>query len=474
MSQKKQGLSLFFSSLAKTVVFLMGFLIFFLQTSLGMAQEVQSDSLDQELFQQEAKVDTSSVALSLRQAMQQAAERNPHSLLAVEKIRESQGRAWEASSGLLPHVSAHVTQGRETINLATLGFDSNLFPLPSTLLGPFNVFDARINLLQNIFDWRAIETHRLGRAELRKTESEAALATEQARLQAGLAYLTLLQAEAQERGLRSDVKLAETFAKSVRDQNVAGISTGIDKTRAETQLSLTRSLLLQVQNKRYEAELRLKRALDLPLSNALQLSDSLQNLSEKSVKLEEALNQAKKQRLELKIARQTLGVQKLRKNAAEAAWFPDLTFAANYGANGNTPSKNLEETYQFGVQVGIPVFDGGLTLAKTMQAKSGERQAQILLKETETQVEQDVRLAYENLVQTQSRVASAKLAYSLAKRQIEQMRSQFRVGVSDSLGLVSSENALTRAREDYLAALAQYQAARMMLSYAQGEIEAFP
>src|SRR5262249_30832466 len=147
------------------------------------------------------------ISLSLQEAMQLAERQSTQSRLAEEKSMEAKGLKAERVSGLLPHLSAGVSQYQETLNLAALGLTPSDFPaITSTKLGPFGVFDARITLLQNLFNLTALGDFQAGKAELRKAQLQEDLARQQAALESSLIYLEQLRAQASVRGNESDVE----------------------------------------------------------------------------------------------------------------------------------------------------------------------------------------------------------------------------------------------------------------------------
>src|SRR5262249_5908903 len=82
-------------------------------------------------------------------AIARALEHNLGRLLAEEGVGRAQGARWRALAELLPNVNGRVSETRQQINLAAFGFGSGAgspFPDIPTLVGPFNVFDARIYL----------------------------------------------------------------------------------------------------------------------------------------------------------------------------------------------------------------------------------------------------------------------------------------------------------------------------------------
>jgi outer membrane protein TolC len=451
-------------------------LAFLLGPSLGGAQEkISTSPLPESLPESLPVADSKGVrTISLQDAFHEASKNNVKVLLAQEKNKEVHGRVWESYSGWLPHLSGHVFQSRETINLASLGFEPGIFPgLQNTLLGPFNNFDARVSLVQNIFSYAALGDLRAAKEEAKKTHLEEILTQQLSALEAGIAYLDLLEAEANLKGAKSDVELANRLYRWLKDEYDAGIANIVDRTRAETQFSFSQSLALQAETRVQEADLQLKRIMGWPLDTKIRLSSSLLSIADPSSSLEESLRRAYEKRMEIKVATAEISRKEMEVKGAWGRQFPSLSFNADYGGSGNQPNKNLDATYQFGVQLQVPMFDGGLTAGRIMEAKSLARQAQILLQDLRTQVEQEVRLAHNNLTLARSRLKSSKEAFHLATQQMGQIQDQYKTGIGDSLALVSAQNSLTRAREEYWLALVQYQAARLSLAYAEGDMDQF-
>lgn len=108
------------------------------------------------------------LSLSILDAINRALEHNLGVLMAQEGVGRAQGARWRALSGLLPTVSGRVSETRQVVNLAAFGF-----PLPPgipAIVGPFNVFDARVYLTQAVLDFHALndaraEAHNIAAAE---------------------------------------------------------------------------------------------------------------------------------------------------------------------------------------------------------------------------------------------------------------------------------------------------------------------
>ena len=93
--------------------------------------------------------------LTLKDAVSRGLEHNLGLLAQEASADASRGARWRALSELLPDVSGSVGERRQVINLEAFGF-----PAPDPIVGPFNVFDARVSLSQSIVDLAAFNSHR--------------------------------------------------------------------------------------------------------------------------------------------------------------------------------------------------------------------------------------------------------------------------------------------------------------------------
>jgi outer membrane protein TolC len=103
------------------------------------------------------------IPITVVDAIQRALDHNLGVLTAEQEIGRAQGARWRMLSELLPNVNGRVSETREKINLAAFGFGPSsggpFADIPS-IVGPFNVFDARVYLSQAVIDFGAINDAR--------------------------------------------------------------------------------------------------------------------------------------------------------------------------------------------------------------------------------------------------------------------------------------------------------------------------
>jgi len=421
-----------------------------------------------------ARTSPAPAQLSLSDAIHLALENNLATLTAQEQRREATGFSQQARSALLPNISGASYQASITENLAALGFQPGTFPgITRTFIGPFNNFDARARLVQNIFDLSAIRNYQSSREGVRIAEFRQQLAREQVSEATALTYLETLRTERNVSAAQANVALAEALFRLAQDQRNAGVATGVDVTRAETRLAQERVDLAQSQTAAEQARLNLQRVIGVPLGSPLVLTDQLAFTAETPPQPESAVSEAMSHRAEVAISEAQVSMFNLERKAVKDEYLPSLQFVGDYGVSGITPTDTALPTRRVAVQVNVPIFNGGLTRGRLTVATSREHEAELQLGSVRGQVEPDVRLAIATLRTSIERVRAADEGVRLAERELEMSRDRFRAGVADNLEVINAQASLANARAAQVQALAVYNAARLNLAAALGRAETF-
>jgi len=374
----------------------------------------------------------------------------------------------------LPNISATSYQANLTQNLAALGFQPSTFPgIKTSFIGPFNNFDARARLVQNIIDFSAIRNYQSTREGVHVAQFQQQLAREQVSEATALTYLEALRTDRNVTAAQANVELATALLKLAQDQRNAGVATGVDVTRAETRLAQERVGLAQSLTAAEQARLNLQRVIGVPQGSPLVLIDALAFSLEPTPQPEVAVAEALSHRAEVLISQAQVSMSSLERKSVRDELLPSLQFVGDYGVSGITPSDTALPTRRAAVQLNVPIFNGGLTLGRLTVATAREREAELQLGSVKGQVEEDVRLAISALRTTVERVNAAEDALRLAQRELDMARDRFRAGVADNLEVLNAQTSLANARAQQIEALAAYNAARLNLASSLGRAESF-
>ncbi len=415
--------------------------------------------------------------LSMRQAVDLALEPDGavRLQLAMEAIRKAEAEKAQARAALLPHVEAYLQYDSRVVNLKAFGVD---FGIPGTPLvtpskvGPFNVFDARARANQTVFSLSAIRRYQAAKAGLRATRELSESARDNVAATVSKAYLAALRADARLEAARTNVRLAEELLELARNQKEAGTGTAIEVTRAEVQLANERQVLLLAENERRRAYLELLRAIDLPLETELELTEQLEFHPLDAADAETALREALTHRADWKAQQQQEARARLAFSAAKWERLPQVSAFGDYGNLGNAINDSFP-TRTYGFRLTVPVFDGGGMEARKASSGADLRRTRIQTADLRARIELEIRLALDALRWARQQVSVAEKGLSLAERELEQAQRRYRAGVATTIEVTGAQNRLARARDNHIAALYQYEAARLDFGSAIGKIREF-
>lgn len=411
--------------------------------------------------------------LSLREAIQAAVDNNVNVRLLKERIAAAQAQANTSLGALLPNVGGYLNGRNQTVNLAAFGLPSNRLTglgLTRSVTDPFEVYDARATLVQNIFSLSLIQRWRAAKSGVEVAGLEAEVTKRDVMATVGLLYIEALRADEAVKARQADIELSQQLVKLAKDRKAAGVATGLDVTREEVQLENDRQRWLVAQNEQESARLNLIRTLGIAFDIRLILSDELKFVRVEAQRAEDALTAAREQRLELRAqeSRQKLAALSLSSITSER--IPSLSLNGDYGWIGLKPEDALA-TRSIGLTFSIPIFDGGQRESRISENRSRVRQESIRMKDVSDQVTLEVRNALLTLESSTQQVAVAEKGMELALKELTFARDRFTAGLTTNIEVTNAQTSVARARDNQIEALFRFNASRINLARAKGEIE---
>jgi outer membrane protein len=412
--------------------------------------------------------------LSLGDAARLAAKQSGASVAAYYRAEQARGRALESRSALLPHVSGSFSDGKRTFNTASFGLPLPGFDPNGEVIGPVRTIDVRGRVIANLIDPASFGRYRSAQAAAVGASAEAASVTNQAAAVATAQYLRTLRAEAQVSARAADSSLAAELLGIAQRQLGAGVGVALDVTRARAQVATQHAQLIGARNERDRARLDLARAIGATSHSGIVLRDSLKPVRIGPIPNEsEALAAAMKDRADLNAAVAAAETARRALRAARSEHFPTLGVFADDGATSNSYS-HLLNTYTYGLQVTLPIFEGFRTSARVQQQTAALREAEARQRDVELQVFTDVRGALLDLNASQEQLAAARERLALGEQEVAQSRERFRAGVAGNADVITAQLNLDSARSQYIDALASLEMARVSLARAQGHLLELP
>jgi outer membrane protein TolC len=406
--------------------------------------------------------------LSVQDVAQRALEHNLGLLTAEERTVGATGARTRAFAELLPDVSATVSETRRKTNLEAFGFPLREgFP---RVVGPFNVFDARVFVSQAVIDLKASNDARAAGHELTATRYDYRDARELVVLVAGNLYLQALIANTRAESARAQRDTADALYSQAVNLRKSGLVAGIDVLRAEVRLSTERQRATASENEFQKAKLQLARAIGLPPGQPFVLTDTIRNNPVPEISLDDALERAYRQRPDYLALLERVQAAESARRAVAGELLPSVRVTADYGAIGLTLPSSLP-TFNLAGLVEVPLFEGGRVRGRIAQAESEVRLRRAEADDAKAGIYYEVQTAFLDLRASEEELKTATRSRELADQQLTQSRDRFAAGVVSNIEVIQSQEAVALSSEQYIGALYRFNVAKTMLARAIGVIE---
>lgn len=291
------------------------------------------------------------------------------------------------------------------------------------------------------------------------------------------AYFAVLSARAQVAAQTQQEAALRASLDAVDIRLQGGLASRADQLRARAALAEAQLARQTAERDQAKAEAALKQAAGVAQTQVLALDwDATPPAApEAGVLLADLLGEAERQRPDLQALRATAARARAEAERASAARWPSLSLAANTGRtffleDERTPST----TYSVGVNLSVPLFDGGRLAA---EARAAERDAERLQAEAESQRSQvalEVTEAYHDVRHAQAQREGVAVQFDSADESARAAEARYKAGVGSLLEWLTAQADLARARQAQAQADSDWLAAFSRLNHALGRLPAVP
>jgi outer membrane protein TolC len=405
--------------------------------------------------------------LALDQAIELGRTRGVQAALARAAERVADSRVGQRRADLLPSLSGSAGWIRQTFNLAEYGI-----PNASGVTDPFSVYRFQLRGSQSLVDPAAWLRLSAARDSVIAAGLDARNAGALAGAAAGVAWLRVYSAQETVAARTADSATAQDLLEQSRRLFDAGVTTAIDLTRSEFTLSSIRADLLRARSARDRSRLDLARALDLPLTAPLAISD---RIAPESLPLitapDSAVAFARAHRADLAAEVKRLAVLGEGRRAIRAEQLPSLGMAGSVQQSGRHLS-TLDGSWSLQFGLTVPIIDGFRRQYRSQEQAARISAQEIRVRDLTGQVEADVRGALLDLASAEELVAIAAERQRLAVLELQQAGDRFAAGVAGSLETSNAQLSLTSARDALIQARVAYGLARVGAMRALGTADA--
>jgi outer membrane protein len=332
----------------------------------------------------------------------------------------------------------------------------------------YNRVGSGLSISQMITDFGRT-SNLIGMAKLRAGAQDQV--TERSRAQILLdtsrAYFSVLRAQAVLKVADQTVDARQLVVEQVTALADSKIKSTLDLSFAKVNLSDAKLLQSQAQNDLKAAEAELSRAMGLPNETAFSLSEEAMPAPLPD-RVSDLIRQAIQDRPELKELRLRESADERFARAEHALYYPSLGVI---GTAGFVPAgyETIPGRYgAIGLNVSIPIFNGGLFKARQTAAELTAKAANADLSDMENRVTRDVRIAWLNANTAADRMSLTQELLQQAQLALDLAQSRYDLGLGSIVELSQAQLNLTSAQIANTSAKYDYQAQRVIVDYQVG------
>lgn len=263
-------------------------------------------------------------------------------------------------------------------------------------------YNASINMnyvlfdgLGRLYDYKAFQ-ERSAQSEL-----EVRQTIETTLLQLFSVYYEVARLEENTSFLQQALSISKNRLERARYQFEFGQNTGLDVLNAEVDVNTDSVNLLNAEQLLRNTKRDLNLILNRDLSQTFQADTTVAFLP--ALEIEEILSRAKENNVRMLLAEKDIVISEYNLKAARSGYLPTIGLSGSYGWNessNNSPLAFVLQNTSTGVNGSINLtwnlFDGGQTINSSRNAKINFENQQLLKKQTQLEVERDIKNAWGN------------------------------------------------------------------------------
>ncbi len=401
--------------------------------------------------------------LTLSRCIDIALKQNQNIAASVSTVEVNRSRVGEARSNYYPQLSAQAAYNRispMTGSLAATGLVSGS--------QSYEQYSSSVMLNQNILDFGKTSSQvNISKFNLESSRSDLSTTQDSIILSVKQAYYGVLQTKRNWDVAADVIKQFQLHLDQAKGFYEVGTKAKIDLIKAEVDLSNAKLSLINAENAFKIARVTLNNVIGVPDAPEYAIEDNL--LFQKyTITVEEATQRAFENRPDLKSAIAKRQAAEEGIGLARTGYYPYVSGNASYSWASEKISSPFDHGWSAGVVLTVPLFSGFLTSHQVAESKSNL----YILKANEESLRQqillDVRQAYLNLQAAEASIATAELATSQAKENLDLANGRYSAGVGSPIEVSDAFATYVTAQANYTSALSNYKIAQASIEKAMG------
>ena len=414
------------------------------------------------------------IPITLEEAIDLARRNNPDIQIVQLEVDRSKAALREAQAALWPSLTFESViertesafgdlqaQAQKRVNKVTGRdelIDTDIQNFPTTTFNNTFRFDYDLGLGK-------ARSSRIGvaREQIRLRELELERFSEELRLNVSDDYYNLQQADGRVKIGEAAVRNSRKSLEDAEALERAGVGTRFDVLQAQVTLSNEQQSLTNALRDQRTTQRRLAERLSANELINLTAADPIEPVGSWPLSLDETIVAAFRNRAELEQQLVQRDLSDEQRKLALSSVRPSLNFFATYNVLALTTenqswraARGWADGSTIGLRFRWNFFDGGAARASARQSILNGEIAETRFEQVRNQIRREVEEAFFGLEASFENIDTAELGVEQAKEALRLARLRFQAGVGTQLEVIQQETDLTRAEDNLLRAIIDY------------------
>ncbi|MGJ1445837.1 TolC family protein [Sphingobacterium spiritivorum] len=422
-------------------------------------------------------------ALSLKEALTLARQGNKTLQVQLLEEKNVAEQTRESKGLLLPDISAGVAYSyyfdRQNIFLPG-SFAGTNKAVQEVAVGGKNTFNGFVSVHQPVIDLGASRLTKASKINEKIQSEKTEDIKSRVALGVSIRYLDILMMKRQLSLLEQSHERNVKALKDSRALLAQGRGLKSDTLRSFIAVENLRSSVSYLKNNIEVAGIELKRLMGLDEPQELELTDELESDVQTNradfLTIGEALNIAGSNRNDLNMQQLAIELQEQKLSVKKAELLPKLSVIGQYQVQAQADNLKFNNyvwprTSFLGLQLSVPVFNGGRSKSRISQAKILAQQEQVKLNDLKDEVKTTLASIISKWKEASSQLEIQATTVRSAELNHQMTDDRFKNGLGSRLELTDAELALTQAKINYLQAMYNLRILHTELQHALGLLE---
>lgn len=415
--------------------------------------------------------------LTLKESLEIGLQNSKDLKISRAKLSYADSKLTEISSQFLPQFKLFANYTRLSDNIPPFEVTVPISPKPIRISDPIlNNYTFKFGFTQPLFTgFKLLSLRTSAKLNLDASEQDFSKEGNEVAFNIYNAYWNYYKADEIKKVIEQTLQQMENHLKDTKSFFENGLISKNDMLKLEVQYSNTRLTLIEAENNLELTRIAFNKAIGIDLTSQTKIAVGEQTLGYEKYQLADIIDEALKNRKELKSLTYRYEASKEGVSAAKSNWFPSLYLTGNYYySNPNArfqPAKDeFNSNWDLGVTLSWDVWNWGFTSSQVSQAEQTKIQLETNLDQLKENIQMEVYSNYLNLIKTEEKVTVSKEALEQSLENYRVTSEKYNTQLATSTDLIDAETLKLQAETNLKTAEVDFQIAKVKLEKSLGRL----